>query len=1124
MADTDFSHDTIFQFAVLRDPQKHPSDALERRFIRFNWNLAHNAEEAGHSSLMIALKNLRATGEGSLPQMISAAVSFFTTNPNAVQSVEKLFTVAHDFTKVNEWLLNSERGGTVTDLRTKLEETARMSLVDYCSSNLDALNGLLWENLVANMIAQRDPYLRQELINLIRMNWIAARLRQGDPQLKNGQDMYEGARATVLLPAEIFPLPPPSPIPINRTTGLQHAMARTEPRVPMDSMAQLSTAASSQSSSGTMAEFSSASHVSNATGSQMSTSAASQVSTSAGKELVRIGGVILEGNRLPSAPVSVSAKDRAYARWPQTRGKVKPSGIADFKAVQTQLLMYAKGEIATIENVMKGEKNSHVVRTFDRREEVTMRDVETITQTEAETQTNDKSELSRESSEILKEDLKLDVGVKLSANFGPVSIQASTGFSYQNSKEKTNKVATKLAKDVMNRAVNRITQRVRTQTTVTRIHETEDTVTHSLENTSSSATSAMYRWVDKYYLARLVNYGPRLMFDFIVPEPAAFYVFSVANAQVERSSVRKPKPPWEPTDDETLLPRTGLKSFRDISLQGPGSRSIPRFVPALASFIEASQTEAAAPRQIATVAVGPPPPGPIAPAPDDSVAISTPPIATVVVGPPPPGNVASAEAESVMTSTPPIAAARFVAPLLTRTQPESSLESASTIVPRVGREPLPMREKDPAPTDNDDDNTSAEPPLGGSTAPSSGGGGNVGVTLPAVESNWERWAAVYGVQDLEPPPPEFVTVGTSFARYIKTGDDDTRFTQSGEDKLAVPTNYKAVKASIACTFYANKGIDDDGTHAKNFIEGQVGSVPFSFVSAADSGKTITTTMMGETAGVVPISFRSDTKYFAMNVELKCQRTQEALDQWRIKTFNAIMAGYEAQKAAYDAWLKSQEVSSGVVIPGHNPDMNREVESEELKKSCIELLTGQRFESFDAIRSQTSLDGNGPSQPQPPEFDFDETIEEGKYIRFFEDAFEWPLMAYIFYPYFWGRKPNWVTVKQLEDPDPLFTKFLQAGAARVLVPVRRNYWSAISDYLTNGQIWQGGDVPGVDDPLYVSIADEMKEAAGHFKNEGVVEEWVVKVPTNFVMIDDPNNPLTLPDNRAALKFAGSLDEL
>ena len=60
------------------------------------------------------------------------------------------------------------------------------------------------------------------------------------------------------------------------------------------------------------------------------------------------------------------------------------------------------------------------------------------------------------------------------------------------------------------------------------------------------------------------------------------------------------------------------------------------------------------------------------------------------------------------------------------------------------------------------------------------------------------------------------------------------------------------------------------------------------------------------------------------------------------------------------------------------------------------------------------------------------------------------MVYLFYPYFWGKKDDWVTVAQLTDDDPLFGQFLRAGAARVQVPVRQGFEEAIITYLSTGQ--------------------------------------------------------------------------
>ena len=57
------------------------------------------------------------------------------------------------------------------------------------------------------------------------------------------------------------------------------------------------------------------------------------------------------------------------------------------------------------------------------------------------------------------------------------------------------------------------------------------------------------------------------------------------------------------------------------------------------------------------------------------------------------------------------------------------------------------------------------------------------------------------------------------------------------------------------------------------------------------------------------------------------------------------------------------------------------------------------------------------------------------IQFFEQAFEWENMTYLFYPVLLGP-PQRVDQQAptIQDPDPLFAQFRQAGSARIVLPV------------------------------------------------------------------------------------------
>jgi hypothetical protein len=126
-------------------------------------------------------------------------------------------------------------------------------------------------------------------------------------------------------------------------------------------------------------------------------------------------------------------------------------------------------------------------------------------------------------------------------------------------------------------------------------------------------------------------------------------------------------------------------------------------------------------------------------------------------------------------------------------------------------------------------------------------------------------------------------------------------------------------------------------------------------------------------------------------------------------------------------------------------------------------------------------------------------------RFFENAFEWNNMVYVFYPYFWGRRPNWITALHLTDPDPDFAAFLKAGAARVQVPVRPGFEDAVAYYCQFREVWEGNDAPLIDDDLYVPIIDEITENLGKC-DEGLpypedAQPWEVVVPTSLVLLQN-----------------------
>jgi len=253
-------------------------------------------------------------------------------------------------------------------------------------------------------------------------------------------------------------------------------------------------------------------------------------------------GAIAVGAPLPLPPVPVDG------RIPHTKGDVAPAGVADLILVKQQLTGYEAADVAHIENVLKGE---HKLREHTHREEtevVTLRETEVTTAEEHELETTDRFEMTRETATTIKEDVSAKAGLQISGSYGPtVEFAASAEGSYSRSKEEATKTAATFAQDVTERSSRKIAERVlqRTQTTITT--ETIEKNTHELDNVPGVGhISGVYQWVNKLYEAQMFNYGLRAIFDFMVPEPAAFLIAAMTQAHDSALSLVKP-PPFELT-------------------------------------------------------------------------------------------------------------------------------------------------------------------------------------------------------------------------------------------------------------------------------------------------------------------------------------------------------------------------------------------------------------------------------------------------------------------------------------------------------------------------------------------------------------------------------------------------
>lgn len=336
------------------------------------------------------------------------------------------------------------------------------------------------------------------------------------------------------------------------------------------------------------------------------------------------------------------------------------------------------------------------------------------------------------------------------------------------------------------------------------------------------------------------------------------------------------------------------------------------------------------------------------------------------------------------------------------------------------------------------------------------------------EGNYPFWVSKYGVTGVEPPPPLHRVVGITLADQPASGD---QFVTLMNNELQVPAGYQAER-----TWVGGESIFWDVSNPNEFMSFHVGRTALTMNSSGP--------MNGEDANIPVVGHGYSVAATAATIEVLCTRTTEAYAAWQMATYTSIIGAYNELKSQYDSALSRLEINAqaGTGIAGRNPETNRDVERRELKRASLSLLTGQQFDDFDAMKRGVPPNGY-------PQMNLAEATAEGGYIKFFEQAFEWGNMSYRFYPYFWARKSEWPTYLRQDDTDPLFGQFLQAGAARVQVPVRPGFEEALLYFLqTAHKPWEEDDTAyHVQGSLYLSMVDEITdEQLGAFaKGQGTI---------------------------------------
>src|SRR5690606_27996611 len=127
-----------------------------------------------------------------------------------------------------------------------------------------------------------------------------------------------------------------------------------------------------------------------------------------------------------------------------------------------------------------------------------------------------RNEMNTEVAAVIDEEKSQNFGFNASVSGEPnnmIKTQAGvTGdFSMGKSSSDSNTLSRTFAEDITKRALERITQKISSKRSSKLMKEFEEKSSHGFDNRAGDKhVTGVYRWIDKVYKNRIVNYGKRL--------------------------------------------------------------------------------------------------------------------------------------------------------------------------------------------------------------------------------------------------------------------------------------------------------------------------------------------------------------------------------------------------------------------------------------------------------------------------------------------------------------------------------------------------------------------------------------------------------------------------------------
>jgi hypothetical protein len=380
------------------------------------------------------------------------------------------------------------------------------------------------------------------------------------------------------------------------------------------------------------------------------------------------------------------------------------------------------------------------------------------------------------------------------------------------------------------------------------------------------------------------------------------------------------------------------------------------------------------------------------------------------------------------------------------------------------------------------------------------------LTLDNIADLRDEIIAAFRVMDLPALPDETRNIGVPISATGR--GDEAKYTAVKE--VQVPDGYAVVGALFVISAEVEDSDDEpnggiavgDQVHlwTAPIVSGNQGSATHDFLfSDPLPGPTVAVAMNAD-------NFTS----LAGTVNLKLELTDDGRLDWALAAYARVADRYEQLRREYEQAVieaSTYQATENVTLPVGSRERLERIVRTELQRSAIDLMRNAPVDT-DLITDFAYVGSDGAIATHPVA-DIPELRAAEPEIRFLQQAFEWEHMSWILYPYFWGRRSEWGRKVAHLAPDPDFAAFLDAGAARLQVPVRPGFEAIVKHYMETGEVYGGDGLPKMGDEGYLPFIAEQLTTLSAPGDEipwppDEPREWDIVSPTSLVLVRSANS--------------------